>query len=537
MANSGANGETLDASARVCLLYGQRYQDDADTLKRWLGHEGIALELCPVFPGKQPQRIELVRRADVVIVLLSDDEREWRAARAATRLVVPVVMAWRSPEVPGYIQEHYSPIALPENLTHLLEALKQDAVEEEPPDPGALEELGEAVALADGFQFIPLQCDALDNRRLRLVIEAVNRHVRELSGRPPLSFVLDPSRTVRGLDSITGTAREELWDVVALQPLLSLPKLDEGSYLAVVSGLTYSPYDWQDLIVWREYLSRVNERRNALMRSFCGTLVFAGPQSFHRLLFEAAPDLASIRSGMIRLHSSVVPTPKRATGMDPRMWYPAEVVAHVAYLESGSEASRREAPDAWLSSSVEVADTFSDSQRFVSKGSGPHVVSPVYELKELLLRLFTQRELFDLAEHLGPIYSSQLGRSRGREAVDALVSTLVQLKGLDAFLFEFLARERPEARDEIAATAREFGVALGIHRPTTADLDSLHAMLLRLSRDDLRRVVGFLWGDVNWLVRKRPLSARELIKRAEDLGTDGLLQLQEAVNLVMQQPA
>jgi len=551
-------------------------------------------------------------------------------------------------------------LRIPEDYDELLQRIR-GAVEPEPasPDPEALEDLAQAIALSDNFQLLALQCIGMDTGSLLHALDGVRSRVHRLCEVPPLPIVYNPYLCEAGQGSARGEAwvREILGSIAELAP----PSHDEASLVAVVNGLAYDPRNYNEVDAWRVLLQQMNERRNALARTFRGTLLLAFPTSLLKLLFEVAPDLASIRSGSIRLHPSVVPADPKPVP-DLSRWYDRSLIqeaelrrraqdpaapsqaaeqarleleavralkqtgdAETANLEplvqvgeharpaladrlkpaprsqAGERATQaledrseklrpvekveaeqeledrtqelestgaieaaealsqarqllEPAPTQTEASAEEVASQplhFSDlltrtlgapaSKSFsgAKKPGAPSDSARTKQLAGLLTRLLTNADMWDFAQQLSKGAQLELPtRASGHELAHAIILDAQRQGRIDRYFFEFLADAHPRHADEIWQLAASWGVSAEKRAKLRGKLrgpvarDAVHAALLRLTRPQLEQVVRLVWGRVPWMRGKRKLSARDLLRHATALGSDGLSQLQDAVDVV-----
>ncbi len=168
-----------------------------------------------------------------------------------------------------------------------------------------LEPLCQALALAEGFQLVILECADIDPVGLQRILDGVLSRVTELRGARPRLYRYDPYQTT----TEEGALRDEAWVEGVLQPILELPPpADEAaSVIAVIDGTRAGSSDGTEWPSWLFLFHRMNERRNTFASVFAGTLAFALPPQLVRMFLEEAPDAASIRSGLFRLHAGMVP--------------------------------------------------------------------------------------------------------------------------------------------------------------------------------------------------------------------------------------
>jgi hypothetical protein len=338
---------------------------------------------------------------------------------------------------------------------------------------GELERIAQAIALADGFQLLVLECEPLPPDGLQRLLSQVSERVAELRGEPP-QIVTYPLQ----------------WFIARREPLI------EVGDVSVMDG-TVRKDDLQstmpDESFWRFVFRRLNERRNAIMRAFSGTMILAMASDVSRLFVEEAPDMASIRSGMFHIDAAMLGST----------------------LRSATERVARQPP--------------------------PRELSANDQLQELLLHLFGTNELYQFVRYNFPEVALPDNVSPSSLSL-AVVDRLAELGRIDRSLFERLARVRPDHRDEIDEVARVWGEALTPPSARAADLSiasDLHERLLALTSSQ-REAVMYLAGfagdgsanEARALRMRPPTSARELLGRARSEGPEALARLADAIELV-----
>lgn len=339
-----------------------------------------------------------------------------------------------------------------------------------------LERIAQAIALSDGFQLLVLECvrpDGLD----RLLAEVSDR-VTTLRGEPPtILTITDPHRLVGGTFASKGS-------VLILDGSDVTVRSTDG-----VSGESN----------WRFLFQRLNERRNAIMRSQASTLILALSPALRRIFFEEAPDMASIRSGMFNIDASRT-----------RHVQEDEVDFDVALQQEAMETPARE---------VDAND----------------------RLRELLLVLFRTSELYRFVRYNFPELTLPERVSPSDVAL-AVVNQLGERGWIGRNLLERLARVRPDHRDEIDDVAQLCSVTLGSPAEQGAGssvTSDLHEGLLALTpgQRDAVMYLARLFGDdsanTTRTARERPrTSARALFARAHSEGPEALARLADAIDLV-----
>lgn len=274
-----------------------------------------------------------------------------------------------------------------------------------------LEPLCQALALADGFQLVILECADIDPVGLQRILDGVLSRVTELRGVRPRLYRYDPYQTT----TEEGALRDEAWVEGVLQPILELPPpADEAaSVIAVIDGTRAASSDGTEWPSWLFLFHRMNERRNAIASVFAGTLAFALPPQLVRMFLEEAPDAASIRSGLFRLHAGMVPA------------------ARQPLRPSSSERIR--------------SPIGSDE-------------NPELALNHLLLSLFSADELFRFVAMMPEghqIIKELPGRSSSRELVHQVLQ-VIRRHGLYPEFLQQLSMWYPRRKREIEAVAKDF---------------------------------------------------------------------------------
>jgi hypothetical protein len=363
---------------------------------------------------------------------------------------------------------------------------------------GELESIAQAIALADGFQLLILECEALPRGGLQRLLEQVQSRVGELRGVPPSIGIYSPGLFA---DSIaTRRAPMRLGEADAVTVI-------DGTHVTV--GLFGS--EIRDESTWHFLFQRLNDRRNAIMRKLAGTLILALAPALSRMFLEEAPDMASIRSGMFHIDATMLPAElERAiapvTGRTVKQQIPRAAMARDEALELA-----------------------------------PHEVDG--RLHELLLNLFRTHDLHRFVRYNFPDVALSLPESMApSDFALAVVDRLGELGRIDRSLFERLARERPQRRDEIGEVAKTWGYALAPPATRGGSLSApsdLHERLLELTpseREQVMYLAGFAGDDssdtVQALRERPPTSARELLARARSEGPEALARLADAIDIV-----
>jgi hypothetical protein len=357
---------------------------------------------------------------------------------------------------------------------------------------GELESIAQAIALADGFQLLVLECEPLGPDGLQLLLLWAQNRVEELRGEWPTVV------TIRGPHWLSN------WMAGLVGPSSSRGAVGEAHVITVLDGteVTASP-TVRDDSNWHFLFQRLNEQRNALMRKHASTLILALTPALRRIFFEEAPDMASIRSGLFHIDAALLPAQPIRRDVALRLRTPG------VRGDLGPELPR----------------------------------SAKHRLHALLLDLFQTSELLRFLHFNFPDVASTLPTSSSpSELALALVDQLESLGRIDRSLFERLARERPHRKDEIAEVASACGHALAspVMRGTKHGAPSdLHERLLALTpgqQEQVMYLAQFAGDDsastTRALREHRSTSARELLARARSEGPEALARLADAIDVV-----
>lgn len=404
------------------------------------------------------------------------------------------------------------------------------------------ERLSQAIALAEGFQFLVLEVGGgFDTWALHLLFDDVQARVAELLGAPPLVIIYSrlPAR-VRQRSNGSDESIEAF-----ISPLLRAPQLDADTRLvAVIDAVRpFGPTSRgarSDESNFRQLLRKLNERRNAIIQSFKGTLVLALPQGHARLLLEEAPDMASVRADIISM-----PSLKRRV-LDP---------SAVGQLTDAPDALVREAavrrrlanPS---STEPELDQAVSELHQITSLGSPttqPPDDSRWGQLRQLLLSMFDTNELMRFAHFaMGREFAEELPPATlpTAELVSHFIEALRRRHVDMPQFFRQLAMDyRPRAQD-IATLADHWQA--GRERTTSRGITSalsvpeLQQQLLTLSPTQLERVfyLARLAGREASLEELRSArersapTAREILDWARHDEAERLPRLTEAIEVV-----
>ncbi len=394
-----------------------------------------------------------------------------------------------------------------------------------------LERLAQALALVEGFQLLLVECRDLDPWDLRRCLDRVQARVAELRAAPPLILYYDPTLTTRH----EGSLRDQAWVEGVLGPLRELerPASPEASLIAVIEGVLPVDLSFDDSPdrSWTYLFFRINEERNAIARSFGGTLLLALRADLVHRFLQDAPDAASIRSGHFVLQPDAVP-PRAAPAPGLERWYSPALVreASLRHLLAEPRLSP-EARDDLLRALMPHDHTAADEAPVPAADARA-------ALGQLFLSLFSSDELRRFLHYR---YGRELAADLpGPEApfalvVDAALSALERRGLVDRDLFNALTRERPRRSPELRQVAALWGVDLGDQpsSPVRSGAPDLFDTLLRLTKTQREQVVllsGLAGDATDWEVRR--MSARELIALAHQRGPEAMERLTEAVHVV-----
>lgn len=364
---------------------------------------------------------------------------------------------------------------------------------------GELESIAQAIALADGFQLLVLECESLPPGGLDLLLDEVQPRVAALRGEP-LSIVMvhSPDYFVHTIVDGPGALIFQGTEATVIDGTATDGIVFDGT------GMTVVPFDWvRRESSWRFLFQRLNERRNGVIRNHPRTLILALTPALSRMFFEEAPDMASIRSGMFHIDATMLGAK------------PLSATAPVTRTAGQQPNDRDDAP--------------------------PRELSANDRLQELLLDLFETNELYRFVGYNFPEVTLPDNVSPSDLAL-AVVHQLGKLGRIDRSLFERLARVRPDHRDEIDDVARLWGYKVMSATERGADSSvsfDLHERLLALTPSQQEAVIylaGFAGDDsanTTRSLRKRPpTSTRELLGRAQSEGPEALARLADAIDLV-----
>jgi len=329
-----------------------------------------------------------------------------------------------------------------------------------------------------------------------------------------------------------GSLRDQAWVEGVLGPLRELerPASPEASLIAVIEGVLPVDVSFDDSPdrSWTYLFFRINEERNAIARTFGGTLVLALRPDLVRRFLQDAPDAASIRSGHFVLPPDAVP-PRAAPAPGLEHWYAPALTR---------EASLRHL----LAEPRLSADARDDLLHALMPAprEAAHDEAAAADARAALHGLF--RSLFS-ADELRRFLHYRYGRELAEDlpeapfalVVNAALSALERRGLVDRDLFDALLQERPRRSPEILQVAAHCGVELGdqpVSRVRSGAPD-LFDTLLRLTKTQREQVVllsGLAGDATDWEVRR--MSARELIALAHQRGPEAMERLTEAVHVV-----
>lgn len=357
---------------------------------------------------------------------------------------------------------------------------------------GELERLSQAIALADGFQLLVLECHDLSAWDLHRLFDAVQTRVAELRGVPPLVLVYDPHVTTRE----SGSLRDEAWVEGVLGAILRAPPADaeDAAVVAVIDGTDFdeTDQDSRELLSWEFLFHRMNEQRNAIARTLHGTLALALPPALVRVFLEEAPDAASIRSDVLSFDASQIPRHPDKQRLTSDMGYSPELLREAAL--------RRLAADPRLDSEArEQARGSLAAPRAISveESPAPSHTAATHALRSLLMSLFTVDELRSfLGYSLDPDGLTSLSRPSSLGFIDDVIASLEDHGLINEYFFDLLRAQRPHRRPEIDHVETFYLAASAPAHPQLKATtrwrpgpDELMDALLKLSREQIAQVV------------------------------------------------
>lgn len=357
---------------------------------------------------------------------------------------------------------------------------------------GELERLSQAIALADGFQLLVLECHDLSAWDLHRLFDAVQSRVAELRGVPPLVLVYDPHVTTRE----SGSLRDEAWVEGVLGAILRAPaaNAEDAAVVAVIDGTDFdeSDQDSRELLSWEFLFHRMNEQRNAVARTLHGTLALALPPALVRVFLEEAPDVASIRSDVLRFDASQVPKHSDKQHLTSGMGYSPELLREAALrrlaadprLDGEAREHARQSLTAQKAGSVEESYT-------------PAHTATTHALRSLLMSLFSVDELRRLLTYsFGSDLVADLPRTSSADYIDEALAALKRRGLVNEQFFALLRAERPRRKPEIDHLETFYRATSAPARPQlkattrwTPTPDELMDALLKLSREQIAQVV------------------------------------------------
>jgi hypothetical protein len=353
---------------------------------------------------------------------------------------------------------------------------------------GELERLSQAIALADGFQLLVLECHELGAWDLHRLFDAVQTRVAELRGVPPLVLVYDPHVTTRE----SGSLRDEAWVEGVLGAILRAPaaNAEDAAVVAVIDGTDFdeTDQDSRELLSWEFLFHRMNEQRNAIARTLHGTLALALPPALVRVFLEEAPDVASIRSDVLSLDASQVPKHPDKQHLTSGMGYPPELLREAALRRLAADPRLDGEAREHARHSLAAPQTIS-----VEESIAPSRAQVEHALKSMLRSLFSTDELRRLLLYS---FAPGLVAASPEEVTDAAVMALEHDHLINHRFFDLLRAERPRRKSEIdhveqlvRATSTDARLQLKATTHWKPTPDELMDALLKLSREQIAQVV------------------------------------------------
>ncbi|WP_434420045.1 hypothetical protein [Nannocystis pusilla] len=360
---------------------------------------------------------------------------------------------------------------------------------------------------------------------------------------PPLVLVYDPHVTTRE----SGSLRDEAWVEGVLGAILRAPaaNAEDAAVVAVIDGTDFdeSDIDSRELLSWEFLFHRMNEQRNAIARTLHGTLALALPPALVRVFLEEAPDVASIRSDVIRLDASQIPKHPDKQHLTSGMGYAPELLREAAL--------RRLAADPRLDSEArEHARRLlaAPSTASVEESFATSPAAATHDLHALLMSLFSTDELRRLLTY--SFDSDEIAALPHTSSVDFIGDVIAALKRLgllDEHFFALLRAERPRRKSEIdhvEMLCRPYLPVRPLVKATTRwkpTPDELMDALLKLSREQIAQVVRLADDEgisapitrsgvahTKMLHRTR-MPVRELVSQATQQGPEALQRLADAL--------
>jgi hypothetical protein len=167
-------------------------------------------------------------------------------------------------------------------------------------DQRSFAELTSQVALGRGFQLLVVIVDGpVDPEAF---VDRLSADAAAMRGAFIDHAVLDPFIAVEA-DELLTLQELERW---ILSPLLHSPLL--GRCIDPLIAIDMTSVELEDRYqegLWEHYLLFVNRQRNALTRAFAGTLLLLITDELAVMLARAAPDLWSIRSGVVWIRNAL----------------------------------------------------------------------------------------------------------------------------------------------------------------------------------------------------------------------------------------
>lgn len=322
-----------------------------------------------------------------------------------------------------------------------------------PSEPG-FDELVRQVALGQGFQLLVVIAPPDTNPYW--LAERVSLEVEALRGQAQDTLVLDPQLTTRLGRSLTA----ESLIAQVLAPLFDHTGLQQATDPLVVvdaTGGQMTELSMSERRAWEQFLGVVNLRRNWLIQAFSGTLLWQMDHAFMAMFSEAAPDLWSVRSGVISL-TERGGSPSGARGS---LAAESEIRRRLVSSQEDPAALREAARE--LVACLRDAGVEQAALDLETAIEPPDVRSDREALRDLLVNLPWSRLYGDTRRWLPELGESLPSHLSVYQSIDALTTEAMR-QGMAAEIIEMIRRWYPGLRERAEATAAELGIDLATTR-------------------------------------------------------------------------
>ncbi|MCY1009896.1 hypothetical protein OV079_30915 [Nannocystis pusilla] len=305
-------------------------------------------------------------------------------------------------------------------------------------------------------------------------------------------LVYDPHVTTRE----SGSLRDEAWVEGVLGAILRAPaaNAEDAAVVAVIDGTDFdeTDIDSRELLSWEFLFHHMNEQRNAIAGTLHGTLALALPPALVRVFLEEAPDVASIRSDVIRLDAGQIPKHPDRPHLTSGMGYAPELLREAALRRLAADPRLESEAREHARQSLAVPPAVSVEESFAtSHGNAMHA------LFSLLMSLFSIDEMrrWIASRFEREVLYSLPDRAPPESFALEFINTLKRLGLLDEHFFALLRAERPRRKSEIDRVevlcrpylpVRPLVKAATRWKPTPGELMDA---LLKLSREQIAQVV------------------------------------------------